>query len=143
MYFACIQFLSYFFKQTSGEIPVVFEKKKKKKHWSRAFFFSNHLKSTKIKQSSFGKHQKLNIHIFTENHQNIPFCGSYALYYIVFMPPRQRVGGGHINLLLSEYRYMVCPAISSYSFGATALIFCMMFIHIMEGVHVHRILFYL
>jgi hypothetical protein len=32
----------------------------------------------------------------------------------------------------SGYRYMVCPAISSYSFGATALIFCMMFIHIME-----------
>jgi hypothetical protein len=29
-------------------------------------------------------------------------------------------------------RYMVCPAISSYSFGATALIFCRMFIHIME-----------
>jgi hypothetical protein len=28
--------------------------------------------------------------------------------------------------------YMVCPAISSYSFGVTALIFCMMFIHIME-----------
>jgi hypothetical protein len=27
---------------------------------------------------------------------------------------------------------MVCPAISSYSFGATALIFCMMFMHIME-----------
>ena len=27
---------------------------------------------------------------------------------------------------------MVCPAISSYSIGATALIFCMMFIHIME-----------
>ena len=33
---------------------------------------------------------------------------------------------------LSGYRYMVCPAISSYSFGSTALIFCMMFIHIME-----------
>jgi hypothetical protein len=32
----------------------------------------------------------------------------------------------------SGYRYMVCPAISSYSFGATALIFCMMLIHIME-----------
>ena len=51
------------------------------------------------------------------------------------MPPWQRVGG-HINLPLSvhssRYRYMVCPAISSYSFGATALIFCMMFIHIME-----------
>ena len=27
---------------------------------------------------------------------------------------------------------MICPAISIYSFGATALIFCMMFIHIME-----------
>ena len=27
---------------------------------------------------------------------------------------------------------MVCPAISIYSFGTTALIFCMMFIHIME-----------
>ena len=56
-----------------------------------------------------------------------------------FMPPRRRVGG-HINLPLSvrssvlpsRYRYMVCPAISSYSFGATALIFCRMFIHIME-----------
>jgi hypothetical protein len=32
----------------------------------------------------------------------------------------------------SGYRYMVCLAISSYSFGATALIFCRMFIHIME-----------
>ena len=27
---------------------------------------------------------------------------------------------------------MVCQANSSYSYGATALIFCMMFIHIME-----------
>ena len=27
---------------------------------------------------------------------------------------------------------MVCPAISSYSFKATALMFCMMFMHIME-----------
>ena len=33
---------------------------------------------------------------------------------------------------LSGYRYMVCPDISSYSFGATTLIFCMMFTHIME-----------
>ena len=32
----------------------------------------------------------------------------------------------------SGYRYMVCPAISSYSFRATALIFCRMFIHMME-----------
>ena len=55
-----------------------------------------------------------------------------------FMPPRRRVGW-HINLppvrtsvRPSGYRYMLCPAISSYSFGATALIFCMMFIHIME-----------
>ena len=52
----------------------------------------------------------------------------------VFMPLRWRVGG-HINLppvRPSGYRYMVCPAISSYSFGATALIFFRMFIHIME-----------
>ena len=27
---------------------------------------------------------------------------------------------------------MVCPAISFYSFGATALIYCVMFMHIME-----------
>jgi hypothetical protein len=32
----------------------------------------------------------------------------------------------------SGYRYMVCLAISSYSFRVTALIFCRMFIHIME-----------
>ena len=31
----------------------------------------------------------------------------------------------------SGYRYMVCPAISSYSFGATALILYRIFIHIM------------
>ena len=41
----------------------------------------------------------------------------------------------------SGYKYMVCPAISSYSFGATALIFCRMFIH-NGGVHVHRILIF-
>ena len=55
---------------------------------------------------------------------------------LICMPPRRTVGG-HINLPLSVacpfgYRYMVCSAISSYSFGATALIFCRMFIHIME-----------
>jgi uncharacterized membrane protein len=27
---------------------------------------------------------------------------------------------------------LICPAISSYSFGTTAIIFCRMFIHIME-----------
>jgi hypothetical protein len=32
--------------------------------------------NTKIKQASFGKHQKLNIHILTENHQNIPIYGN-------------------------------------------------------------------
>jgi hypothetical protein len=34
--------------------------------------------------------------------------------------------------LLKDYPNMVCPANSSYSFRATALIFCRMFIHIME-----------
>jgi hypothetical protein len=43
----------------------------------------------------------------------------------------QEVGLSHF-VRPSGYKYMVCLAISSYSFGATALIFCMMFIHIME-----------
>ena len=55
---------------------------------------------------------------------------------LLFLCPRDEELGRHINLPLSicpsGYRYMVCPAISSYSFGATALIFCRMFIHIME-----------
>jgi hypothetical protein len=45
-------------------------------------------------------------------------------------------GGGGGGILIypcpSGYRYMVCPAVSSYSFGAIALIFCRMLIHIME-----------
>jgi hypothetical protein len=44
--------------------------------------------------------------------------------------------GGHINLLLSVRPSgcwcMVFPTISSYRFGAIALIFCRMCIHIME-----------
>ena len=84
LYFARIQFLSYFLKQTSGEIPVVFDFKffiydKKKNIGHEHLFFSNHLKSTKIKQSSFGKHQKLNIHILTENCQNIPIYGNWNI----------------------------------------------------------------
>jgi hypothetical protein len=49
-------------------------------------------------------------------------------------PATKSRGGGGILIYPcpSGYRYMVCPAISSYSFGATALIFCRMFIHIME-----------
>jgi hypothetical protein len=46
---------------------------------------------------------------------------------LLFLCPRDEELGRHINLPLSVcpsgYRYMVCPAISSYSFGATALIF--------------------
>jgi hypothetical protein len=37
-----------------------------------------------------------------------------------------------VILFVSPDIDMVCPAISSYSFGATALIFCMMFMQIME-----------
>jgi hypothetical protein len=48
------------------------------------------LKSTKIKQSSFGKHQKLNtpklnIHILTENHQKIPIYGNANRVAVVTM----------------------------------------------------------
>jgi hypothetical protein len=45
------------------------------------------------------------------------------MYTVNFYAPATK-GGGHINLPLSirpsGYRYIVCPAISSYSFGATA-----------------------
>ena len=76
-------------------------------------------------------------HNLFENITNINYSLCHQHF---FMPPRRRVGGGgHINLppvrpfvRPSGYRYMVCPAISSYSFGATALIFFRMFIHIME-----------
>ena len=51
------------------------------------------------------------------------------------MPPRLLIGG-HIVLPLSVHSShlvcIVCPANSSYSFRATALIFCRMFIHMME-----------
>ena len=65
---------------------------------------------------------------------------------LFFMSPRQRDGGISIypcpSVCPSGYRYMVCSAISSYSFRATALIFCRMFIH--NGiVHVHRILIFI
>ena len=67
-------------------------------------------------------------------------CKFHVFYILITrkfcMPPRRRVRGILIyscpSVRPSGYRYMVCPAISSYSFGATALIFCMMFIHIME-----------
>jgi hypothetical protein len=54
-----------------------------------------------------------------------------------YAPATKSQGGGILiypclSIRPSGYRYMVCPAISSYSFGATALIFCGMFIHIME-----------
>ena len=55
-------------------------------------------------------------------------------------PPPQAKFGGYIGITLSVrlsvrpsgYIYMDCPAISSYSFGATAVLLCRMFIHIME-----------
>jgi hypothetical protein len=61
------------------------------------------------------KTQKMTIKILLTGHINLP-------------PVRPFVCS---SVRPSGYRYMVCPAISSYSFGATALIFCMMFIHIM------------
>ena len=64
-----------------------------------------------------------------------------AKYLVVttFLCPHDEKSGGILiypcpSVRPSGYtgRYMVCPAISSYSFGATALIFCRIFIHIME-----------
>jgi hypothetical protein len=67
-------------------------------------------------------------------------CGEVCdIIIVVFLCPRDEGSGGGGILIYpcpsvrsSRYRYMVCPAISSYSFGATALIFCRMCIHIME-----------
>ena len=67
----------------------------------------------------------------------------YALFlfvclFVCFYAPTTKSRGGGIliypcpSVRPSGYRYMVCPAISSYSFEATALIFCRIFIHIME-----------
>jgi hypothetical protein len=58
-------------------------------------------------------------------------CMSTGFCFLQIFSKWQVVGLSHF-VSPSGYRYMVCPAISSYSFGATALIFCMMFIHIME-----------
>ena len=76
-------------------------------------------------------------------HKNIVYkfciiCKS-ILYVNFFLCSRGEESGGgaywftpvHPSVRPSGYRYMVCPAIS-YSFGATALIFCTMFILIME-----------
>ena len=67
-------------------------------------------------------------------------CEDIKLLFLcprLLCPSDEESGGGDIliyplSVRPSRYRYMVCPAISSYSFGATALIFCRMFIHIME-----------
>ena len=83
----------------------------------------------------------------TQTHANMIKCIIIQLlcsmdFHWVFYAPATK-SWGHINLppvrpfvrpfvRPSGYRYMVYPAISSYSFGATALIFCRMFIHIME-----------
>ena len=64
-----------------------------------------------------------------------PVCKCTLLYF--YAPATKNRGGGTLiypcpSVHPSGYRYMVCQANSSYSFGATALIFCRMFIRIME-----------
>ena len=56
------------------------------------------------------------------------FYSNNSHFERILLCPRDIVGA-HINLPLSISSSV---RISSYSFGATALIFCMMFIHIME-----------
>jgi hypothetical protein len=66
--------------------------------------------------------------IFLLDFETVP-----TVQYFYAPVPKSRGGGGIlIYPCPSGYRYMVCPAVSSYSFGAIALIFCRMFIHIME-----------
>ena len=68
------------------------------------------------------------------------FICQESCFWKFLCPLQRRVGGiliypcpsVRLSVCPSGYRYMVYSAISSYSFGATALIFCRMFIHIME-----------
>jgi hypothetical protein len=96
---------------------------------------NRHKKDPNLFLTSIVKSQNLVLYNLGKNWRKkyikvLPIC-------TIFMPLRRRVGGGGIliyplSVCPSWYSYMVCLAISSYSFGATALIFCRMFIHIME-----------
>ena len=74
---------------------------------------------------------ELESRLFDQTERLPPCC-------LTFLCLRYEESGGGIliypcpSIRPSGYRYMVCPAISSYSFRATALIFCRMFIHMME-----------
>jgi hypothetical protein len=76
---------------------------------------------------------------------SLVFCIVFCRLLFVplsFLCPRDKESGGILvcpvrpcvrsSVRPSGYIYMVCQAIYSYSFGATALIFCRMFMHIME-----------
>ena len=90
---------------------------------------------------SINKHQNIINSIFNSpvqkvfvGHLSVHCPSTFSHYY--YAPTTKSQGGILIypcpSVRPSRYRYMVCPAISSYSFRATALIFCRMFIHIME-----------
>jgi hypothetical protein len=67
------------------------------------------------------------LRIFEENQNPVDMHTSITCINIIYNT--KAVAAKHF-VRPSGYRYMVCPAVSSYSFGATALIFCRMFIHI-------------
>ena len=78
---------------------------------------------------------------------SLPYRGQkymYAqeYYTTVFMPRDQKLGGILIypcpSIHPSGYRYMVCPAISSYSFNILQDVYTHN-----GGVHVHRILIFI
>ena len=65
----------------------------------------------------------------------VPATKSRGAYYFTPVRPSVRPSirpSVRSSVCPSGYRNMVCSAILSYSFGATALMFCRMFIHIME-----------
>jgi hypothetical protein len=92
---------------------------------------SNYLSLSNIwwKSNSCG-HAHLH-YVYNHHTKLMEVCMPQDFDFLQIFSKWQVVGLSHF-VRPSGYRYMVCPAISSYSFGATALIFCRMFIHIME-----------
>ena len=106
-------------------------------------FLFKHVLSTNIvlqvmKVNDESNHSILDMHEWSSCSHNHVLFSSFMITR--FLCPRDYWSGGGGGILFypcpsvrsSHLVCIVCPATSSYSFRATALIFCRMFIHIME-----------